>query len=677
MNFEITKLRNSAIAALLLCLPALAQQIDYVNQIKNKPAVSTTAPLAGGGILNPNLALSLTPCAALQLYRTNSTATGWDCVSISAAAGPGAAEHIQYVTLAGNDANDGLTWATAKLTCAAAIAAIGLNNGTVWESPAMGADCIAATGSTTGLNGFIWAPGRFYIGPSAQATAGSNKNSLEFRIAGSLWTGAQAADDFYTLKVFENGSALSAGSDLELNHSSISGGAGRFLINTDTVIGTPGDATAGTNFNSFAGDLQGSYFSGGGSHPALIEYATTITPNSGSPVNVRMNFLPIFPDGAGSNTSEFCLGGTGTLSAVGNYAGAPAHCWTMLPRDAFTATYQHTLTGNRIYTTPDVSGILPTLAGSPGHIQFNSGGTNLGGDANLFWDNTNKRLGLGQAVPLVPLHTKTTVSGGWPQYELENGAAGGANWFFGGTDTGNGAGGGKFLIHHTNSSSGSEFTIDSTTGNVGISNTAPAVELDVTGKVNASVGFRVANAATSGRYLKGDGTNFVQSSGSASGTGVCASNTVVKTLNSDAAPTCSAGLADNGTTVSTGSETLTINGDTAMSAAPRFVWAVTYAATLPVASIINRTQFEKAITAVRLDVILNTGVLSGCTTAPIFSVSDGTNSLSCTINNGSALCNATGSVSLAANTNVDIKVNSFAGCASVANPEIAVQYKMQ
>ncbi len=54
---------------------------------------------------------------------------------------------------------------------------------------------------------------------------------------------------------------------------------------------------------------------------------------------------------------------------------------------------------------------------------------------------------------------------------------------------------------------------------------------------DAGTGFRIAGAATSGRYLKGDGTNFVQSSGSASGTGTC-TNQFARALNSDAAPTC-------------------------------------------------------------------------------------------------------------------------------------------
>ena len=47
-----------------------------------------------------------------------------------------------------------------------------------------------------------------------------------------------------------------------------------------------------------------------------------------------------------------------------------------------------------------------------------------------------------------------------------------------------------------------------------------------------------STTATSGRYLKGDGTNWGTSSGSASGTGACAANTWASALNGDASPTC-------------------------------------------------------------------------------------------------------------------------------------------
>ena len=56
--------------------------------------------------------------------------------------------------------------------------------------------------------------------------------------------------------------------------------------------------------------------------------------------------------------------------------------------------------------TTDASGVASwqapaegvTSGGSTGYVQFNDGGT-FGADSNLFWDNTNKRLGIGTATP--------------------------------------------------------------------------------------------------------------------------------------------------------------------------------------------------------------------------------------------------------------------------------------
>ncbi|WP_413612346.1 beta strand repeat-containing protein [Bdellovibrio sp. HCB-110] len=46
-----------------------------------------------------------------------------------------------------------------------------------------------------------------------------------------------------------------------------------------------------------------------------------------------------------------------------------------------------------------LTGITATPAGSTGQIQFNSGSNTMAADSNLNWDNTNKRLGLGTALP--------------------------------------------------------------------------------------------------------------------------------------------------------------------------------------------------------------------------------------------------------------------------------------
>lgn len=55
--------------------------------------------------------------------------------------------------------------------------------------------------------------------------------------------------------------------------------------------------------------------------------------------------------------------------------------------------------------------------------------------------------------------------------------------------------------------------------------------------VNAATGYRVGGAATSGRYLRGNGTNFVQSSVAAAGAGTC-TNQFVRATVDNAGPTC-------------------------------------------------------------------------------------------------------------------------------------------
>lgn len=57
------------------------------------------------------------------------------------------------------------------------------------------------------------------------------------------------------------------------------------------------------------------------------------------------------------------------------------------------------------WQTPGGGGGTP--GGSSGHVQFNNAGA-FGGDANFFWDNTNKKLGLGTSSP----NYQFTINGG-------------------------------------------------------------------------------------------------------------------------------------------------------------------------------------------------------------------------------------------------------------------------
>lgn len=440
----------------LLSQTASGQQIDYNRQLKNKPAINTVAPLSGGATLNPSATLQLTPCAAFQFYRTNAGASGWQCIGVT----PLASDNIQYVSASGNDSNDGLSWGSAKLTAAAALAAIGASPGVIYESPAIVSDGIAGTGSATGLNGWIWAPQRFYAGPLNQATsANTGVDSRRIRLSGSVWNGSKAVDDFWEFYVNSFPGSFTNGSNLILQHSSVENGAGRVLHLSDVVIGPPGTATSTQNFNSFAFDNQGAYWDGSAQN-MLWEMANTVTPTSGFPVTFRQNFVPIFSDSCAGCSAEVAFGGSGSLSAAGNYSGTPKWLWPNLNGSFFTASFNHSLTANRSYTYPDASGILPTLAGSTGQLQFN-GAANLAADSNLFWDNSNKFLGIGTSSPSVPFHLRTTGSGGAMQMLLDNGAAGGTTWYIGSTDNGNGVGGGFFVINPGTSTSTAAFRIDS------------------------------------------------------------------------------------------------------------------------------------------------------------------------------------------------------------------------
>lgn len=57
-----------------------------------------------------------------------------------------------------------------------------------------------------------------------------------------------------------------------------------------------------------------------------------------------------------------------------------------------------------------IQGVTASAAGSTGYVQFNNGGA-LGADSNFFWDNTNKRVGIGTATPATSLDLSANSDG--------------------------------------------------------------------------------------------------------------------------------------------------------------------------------------------------------------------------------------------------------------------------
>ena len=119
--------------------------------------------------------------------------------------------------------------------------------------------------------------------------------------------------------------------------------------------------------------------------------------------------------------------------------------------------------------------------------------------------------------------------------------------------------------------------------------------------------------------------------------------------------------------------------DTAFNASPRG----SYNAFLPnltsAAGTYQRMTLDKAITVTRFQLVLGTAG-SGCTTQSTVSVTDGTNSVTLTTANGTAIYDS-GAVSqgFAAAANLDIKIATAAsGCTTAPqNANVTVQYRMQ
>jgi hypothetical protein len=111
-------------------------------------------------------------------------------------------------------------------------------------------------------------------------------------------------------------------------------------------------------------------------------------------------------------------------------------------------------------------------SGSSGQVTFWIDSTSVGGDNNLFWDNLNKRLGIGTTTPQTSLHVIGNIT---------------ANTFLGTINASN-VSSGQF---GQNTGGGNYYFM----GNVGIGTTTPSQKLTVAGKIDVT-GNRIVNLAS-------------------------------------------------------------------------------------------------------------------------------------------------------------------------------------
>lgn len=126
---------------------------------------------------------------------------------------------------------------------------------------------------------------------------------------------------------------------------------------------------------------------------------------------------------AASGVTSFSAGTTGFTPSTGT-TGAVTLAGTLATTNGGTGLTSFT-SGGAVYATSTsalTTGTLPVTAGgtgltslTAGYIPFGNGTSALGSDSGLFWDNTNKRLGVGTTSPTSKfVAVQTTAAAGSP-----------------------------------------------------------------------------------------------------------------------------------------------------------------------------------------------------------------------------------------------------------------------
>jgi hypothetical protein len=309
-----------------------------------------------------------------------------------------------------------------------------------------------------------------------------------------------------------------------------------YVLNIQGDIYTSGNITTGGNLSApiSAGNVTPGVFnslqgSGTGAYAFLGNLGIATSSQVGLPQSLSVYGGGYFSGNVGIRTTN----PASTLHVVGNTILSGQVTTTQLAITGLASSGNPCLvissTGAVATSTCGSAGGSP--AGSSGYIQFNNNGS-FGGDADLFWDNINKRLGIGTTTPSERLEVVssgssnyfimrsfgTSVSNGWINFIARGSASSPSNVASGdgvlflsalgyyngsyrlsseiemkvdGTPSGTTVPGA--IIFSTFGSGGGGILTLNSSGNVGINTTTPSYKLDVQGgQINASGGLCIA-----------------------------------------------------------------------------------------------------------------------------------------------------------------------------------------
>ncbi|MCM2339341.1 MAG: DUF5011 domain-containing protein [Burkholderiales bacterium] len=312
---------------------------------------------------------------------------------------------------------------------------------------------------------------RIYINSSGNVGIGTTSPSGKLEINGGAYDSS--------LVITTN---VSSGADIKLNQTGTNGrewhitstgssnamSAGGLQFYDDTAgafrMGIQGSTgNVGINTGNPQAKLHIYNATAGGLNETIRSQGYWSAPGSGS----LIRFTNYHASGTTPNTGEYNLAGIGGLDDNGGWGGS-LYFQTAPTGTAGGAALQTRMTINPAGNV----GIGTTSPGTKLNVIGNIASEKSAGGyvSSLFWQGNDPAIGYYSENGLL-FGTETTMVGG----------------------------------------AFSEKMRITNAGNVGIGTTAPAQALDVAGVINASTGFRIGNAATSGNYLRGNGTNFVSS----------------------------------------------------------------------------------------------------------------------------------------------------------------------